>query len=105
MTFAKNEENDPYFSKDITYEAVFVIEDFAVTITKTIRISSGNYTLHFKNGGMGIGIGKTCNNMNRIEINHAWTVCIDEYPWIQYGTQKPADSDGHIVGQIWLVKA
>ena len=105
LTFAKNEENDPYFSKDITYEAVFVIEDFAVTITKTIRISSGNYTLHFKNGGMGIGIGKTCNNMNRIEINHAWTVCIDEYPWIQYGTQKPADSDGHIVGQIWLVKA
>lgn len=101
------------FSKDTSYDVLFKVSDVISSFVKIIRVSSGNYTLHFSKGGYGIGIGKTASerdeNGPRIEINPSWKVCINETPWITYSTSDPptADTENYVrvAGAIWLTRA
>lgn len=56
------------------YEVEFVAADSLSTVQRVVDINSVAYTLHFKNGGLGMGIGRINTLDNALQINDGWTI-------------------------------
>lgn len=82
------------------YEVKFVAQDSLSTVDKTIDINSVAYTLHFKNGGQGMGVGQINTIDSALQINDAWTIYHGTYlvPRIVVSSSAPTAK----TGQIWL---
>lgn len=82
------------------YEVQFIAADALTTVTRVVDINSVAYTLHFKNGGQGMGIGQINTLDNALQINNAWTIYHGSYvvPSIIYSTSQPTGK----AGVIWL---
>ena len=95
-----------------TYQVRFELKDTFGTIEKVVDISTTQYTIFFKKGGSGVGIGKACERENAFEINPNWGVYYGDVdliakinaaasaniPKIVYSSTQPTGT----AGMIWL---
>ena len=55
-----------------TYRVKFTLTDSFATVERIVDVSTAQYTMFFKKGGTGVGIGKVCENEMSVEINGDW---------------------------------
>lgn len=82
------------------YEVKFVAQDALSTVEQVTDINSIGLTLHFKNGGQGMGVGQINTLDNAMQINDSWTIYHGTYlvPRIVVASSQPAAKNG----LIWL---
>lgn len=87
---------DPYQN----YEVRFVAEDALSSVDTIVDINSVVYTLHFKNGGKGMGIGQLSTLDDTLQISEDWTILHGSYvvPRIVFSATQPTGE----AGLIWL---
>lgn len=80
------------------YEVKFVAVDSLSTVERVVDINSVAYTLHFKNGGQGMGVGQINTLDNALQINDSWTIYhgTQVMPSIIYQSSAPAGKAGVI---------
>lgn len=83
------------------YEVKFEATDALSTVTQIVDVNSTMLTLHFKNGGNGMGIGMTNTTSNTLKITDTWTIYHGTYimPSIVVSSTQPATP---ATGLIWL---
>ena len=56
-----------------TYYVEFTVTDtMGSTTTLSVQIQTSAYSIHVKNGGMGVAFGKTSEHNGSVEINSQW---------------------------------
>lgn len=55
-----------------TYHVRFQLTDAFGTVEKIIDVTTTQYTIFFRKGGTGVGIGKACERDNALELNPNW---------------------------------
>lgn len=99
-------------STNYTYHVRFQQTDVFGTVEKIIDVSTTQYTIFFRKGGTGIGLGKACERDNAVELNPNWNFYYGDVdliakinaaaginvPTIIYSSSQPAGS----AGAIWL---
>lgn len=57
-----------------SYHVKFVQQDAFGLVEKTVDVSTTQYTMFFRRGGTGVGIGKACEHDYALEINPDWGI-------------------------------
>lgn len=61
------------------YEVRFTVTDAFNTVTKVLSIGTTEFTLFFKRGGNGVGVGKACTHTDSsMEINKDWKMYLGD---------------------------
>ena len=95
-----------------TYHVRFQLTDAFGTVEKIVDVSTTQYTMFFRKGGTGVGIGKACEREYSFEINPEWSFYYGDVniieklnnaagikvPNIVYSNTQPAGEEG----MIWL---
>ena len=90
-----------------TYHVRFQLTDTFGTVEKIVDVSTTQYTMFFRKGGTGVGIGKACERDYAVEINPDWSFYygntdliakINSIQQIIYSSSQPTGT----TGMIWL---
>ena len=90
-----------------TYHVRFQLTDTFGTVEKIVDVSTTQYTMFFRKGGTGVGIGKACERDYAVEINPDWgfyygntdlIAKINSIQQIVYSSSQPTGT----TGMIWL---
>ena len=83
-----------------SYHVKFVLQDAFGSVEKTVDVSTTQYTMFFRRGGTGVGIGKACEREYALEINPAWAIYHGSYQLhpVVFSDSQPTG----VEGLIWL---
>lgn len=88
-------------STDYTYRVKFTVQDAFATVERIVDVSTASYTMFFKRGGSGVGIGKVSERNFALEINPDWSIYHGNFQLLPaiYSPSKPSNP---VEGLIWL---
>lgn len=86
---------------DKSYDVQFTVVDEFNTVTRIVVVGVAFYTLHFRNGGTGVGIGTVCQTDKTFIVNGEWAMYhgSNPIPDIVYSSAQPSTATQ---GMIWL---
>lgn len=85
-----------------SYQVKFILQDAFGSVERIMDVSTTQYTIFFRRGGTGVGIGKASEREYALEINPDWAIYHGNYQLhpIIFSDSQPTG----IEGLIWLKK-
>lgn len=88
-----------------TYYVVFTVTDgLGYSTTKTVIVQTAAYSIHVKNGGLGVAFGKTCEINGAVEINPEWDLYMKGVVCLPVVYSESIAPSNPFNGLVWLKK-